>query len=68
MTPIPKEVLDILTPKSRACIENFADHLATLAPVDSSVIHLFYWFASGNQVEMLMSVAPSNLNRSSELF
>lgn len=50
--PIPKEVLDILTQKSRACIENFADHLATLAPVDSSVIHLFlltcFWHLSRN--------------------
>jgi peroxisomal coenzyme A diphosphatase NUDT7 len=39
---IPKEVLDILTQKSRACIDNLTDYLATLAPVDSSVIHLFY--------------------------
>lgn len=40
--PIPKEVLDNLTQKSKACIDNFADYLATLEPVDSSVIHLSY--------------------------
>ena len=48
--PIPKEVLDILTQKSRVCIDNLADYLATLAPVDSSVIHLFYYLASSNQI------------------
>ena len=40
--PIPKDVLDNLTRKSRACIDNFAIYLATLAPVDSSVVQLFY--------------------------
>ena len=41
--PIPKEVLDILTQKSRACIDNLVDYIATLAPVDLSVFHLFYY-------------------------
>jgi len=33
---IPEEVLDLLTQKSRACIDNLVDYLATLEPADFS--------------------------------
>jgi len=33
--PVPKDVLDVLTQKSRACIDNLVDYVATLEPADS---------------------------------
>jgi len=64
---IPEEVLNVLTQKSRDCIDNLIDYLATLESADLSVLRLLL-ICFGNQSEILVRVVLFSHKQSLQLF